>query len=80
MQIFEMQDFQQRVVEERDQLAERLTKLSAFINDNPTFTTLPEAAQDLLVDQEAVMQDYLDILEMRIAGFVEPEPDEELEA
>lgn len=66
----EMRPHQQRVIEEYEQLAERLRKLGKFITDTPAvFLALPLEEQDLLHQQHAAMTQYHDILVQRIAGF-----------
>ena len=60
---------QQRVLDERADLKDKHSKLSAFILDNPVFLTLPEAEQQRLQRQEVAMGQYLDILDERIAAF-----------
>lgn len=64
-----MQPHQQRVVDEKAQLDERLTKLYAFIANSPTFRELPPAEQHRLSQQSAYMQGYLNVLNERIAAF-----------
>lgn len=64
-----LQPHQQRVVEERDQLADRLGKLGDFILGNPQYVELPPKEQQLLNDQHAAMSAYHAILGQRIAGF-----------
>ena len=66
-----MQPHQQRVVEERNELATKLGNLQEFIQTNQKFTTLPQFDKDLLHSQESVMQAYLKILNRRIARFTE---------
>ena len=63
-----MQPHQQRVVEEKDQLEERLGKLLVFIQ-GPVFGTLPEAERTRLSCQVLFMDGYLKVLEQRIAAF-----------
>lgn len=63
---------QQRVVEERDQLAERFAKLGKFIDEGMVFCTLPLGERRRLEDQAAVMDEYLAILNERIAAFETP--------
>lgn len=60
---------QQRVIDEKTQLADRLEKLKAFIASNPLFEDLAEIEQDALRDQADAMQTYLDILVDRISRF-----------
>ena len=65
-----LQPFQQRVVEEKEQLAERLEKLNAFLV-TPQCLALPFDERCLLARQAGVMAQYLDILLDRIARFFE---------
>lgn len=60
-----MSDFKTRLLEERDQLQERVIKLDAFL-DSEAFETISEKQQLLLDDQLALMEDYLWILNTRI--------------
>ena len=63
-----MQPHQQRVVDEKTELDEKLSKLNAFWN-NPIFAGLPEAERDRLHRQAVLMQQYSDVLAERIAVF-----------
>ncbi len=56
----------QRVAVERDELADRLTKLQSFIGGD-VFNGLPPEQQADLVDQQAHMCAYLARLEIRLA-------------
>lgn len=60
-----MSDFKTRLLEERDQLQEKVTKLDAFL-DSETFETISDRQQMLLSDQFVAMDDYLWILNARI--------------
>lgn len=60
-----MSDFKTRLLEERDQLQEKVTKLDAFL-DTEVFETISEVQQELLLSQFEAMTDYLDILNARI--------------
>jgi hypothetical protein len=60
-----MSDFKTRLLEERDQLKEKVTKLDIFI-DSDTFETISELQQDLLMDQLYHMSEYLTILDERV--------------
>ena len=64
-----MQDWQQRVIEERDELAERINKLGAFIGSKrlPEVTTQQDRA--LLVEQLTLMERYYDVLCRRVEAF-----------
>ena len=65
-----LQPWQERVVEEKEQLAERLNKLNAFLGSE-TALGLPFDERCLLVRQASVMKQYLDVLLDRIARFFE---------
>lgn len=64
-----MEAHQQRVVDEHDQLDEKLEKLHVFIEDAPLFKTLSKFDQRLLIDQRHAMTVYRDILRARMARF-----------
>ena len=65
-----MQPYQQRVIEERQQLIERINKLRTFVSDdNGPFSKLSMHEQDLLLRQLMVMEEYEDILNERISIF-----------
>ena len=64
-----MEPHQQRVVDEANELEDKLTKLSAFIESSPVFAGLDSMQQDLLKAQAGVMSAYLQILKLRIASF-----------
>lgn len=59
----------QRVLDERTELKDRHSKLSAFILDNPIFLNLPEAEQARLQKQEQLQAQLLGVLDERIAAF-----------
>jgi len=60
---------QQRVVTERDELAERLTKLRAFLGSVLFRTKLDASERVLLRAQAHHMQGYLWVLDERIKAF-----------
>ena len=60
---------QQRVVDEKTELDEKLKKLTAFIDTNTVFENLPEDEKTRLVRQESCMSEYSKILGERIAAF-----------
>lgn len=60
---------QQRVLDEVRELTERLSKLDAFILDNPLYAGLPTDEQDRLRKQSQAMATYAGILNERIAQF-----------
>lgn len=59
---------QQRVIGEKAQLDDRLTKLDGFIG-TPVFSGLPETEQELLKLQADAMRVYRDVLARRIEAF-----------
>ena len=61
---------QQRVVDEKRELDEKLQKLTAFINSE-SFATIVQDAEERgrLVCQEEIMKDYSAVLGERIAAF-----------
>ena len=63
-----MQEYQQRVVEEKAQLDERLQKLRAFFRTD-TAKKLPKQEKELLAQQNLLMTFYSQVLGIRIANF-----------
>lgn len=64
----ELQPHQQRVVDEKKELDERITKLSAFIdNQNGPASKLPSIEFNLLWRQRIVMQEYSTVLAERMS-------------
>lgn len=63
-----MKPFQERVVEEKKELDDKLSRLRPFI-EGATFKTLPDAEQDRLIRQRRLMEEYSDVLGERIAAF-----------
>lgn len=59
---------QQRVVDEKIALDEKMAKLDAF-GDTAIFTGLPQAERERLKRQAVAMREYSDILGERIAAF-----------
>lgn len=64
-----LQPHQQRVVNEKSELDEKISLLEVFINDNPIYKKLDDLEQDRLVRQLDVMKQYSNILEERIKAF-----------
>lgn len=63
-----MQPHQQRVVDEKNELSDRLSKLYAFFQ-GPIFPTLSEAERSRLRNQARFMDGYAAVLEERINAF-----------
>lgn len=64
-----MKAFQDRVVEEKRQLDDRLAKLRFFIHAKDTYAQLPQAEQMRMSEQLEVMTRYSTILGERIKNF-----------
>ena len=65
-----MKPFQERVVQEKADLDERLAKLNAF-GQSDAFSTLPPEEQERLKKQSRLMDQYSVVLSERIAAFVQ---------
>lgn len=65
-----MQPHQMRVVLEKDELDDKLSKLKLFISGT-VFSALESAEQLRLVRQARIMEEYSSILEERVANFKE---------
>lgn len=63
-----MQPHQQRVIDEKTELDEKLTKLCAFF-DNPIYAGLDPIEQGRLHRQKFAMMIYSETLAERIAAF-----------
>lgn len=64
-----IQAYQQRVMDEQQELAERLDKLGVFIDTNSAFERLDVEDQSLLRQQRTAMSSYNEILTKRIQRF-----------
>ena len=64
-----MQPHQQRVVDEKTELDDKLTKLMSFIEESPVYAGLPKDEQNRLRMQAIFMRGYSDVLAERIAAF-----------
>ena len=63
-----MQPYQQRVVDEKDELDEKLYALESFI-DSPKFLELDRGERQRLARQAVLMTQYSDVLGERIEAF-----------
>lgn len=61
-----MSDFQTRLIQERDELDARLTKLKAFLSTEEFLLKMSINNQVLLYSQSGLMQGYLNTLNKRI--------------
>jgi len=66
----EMKDFQQRVIDEKIELDEKLVKLKWFLGGSTVVSSLPEEEQARLRIQVLVMTIYSDTLGARIKEFI----------
>jgi hypothetical protein len=64
-----MSPHQERVVQEKDELKEKVDNLGVFILDNPIYSSLEGEEQSRLSEQHYHMCFYLDILNERIKNF-----------
>ena len=64
-----MQPFQQRVIEERNELVIKFENLEKFI-ESDFFNSIPRDEQRRLIKQSAIMHAYISILVERIACLV----------
>ena len=67
-----LQAHERRVLEEHEQISNKLQKLDTFINRSTSFKSLQEVEQGLLKDQYEAMIAYRNILDKRIALFQDP--------
>ena len=63
-----LQPHQQRVVDEKDEVSDRLSKLLSFFQ-TPMFESLSEAERSRMRNQARFMDGYAAVLEERIAAF-----------
>lgn len=63
-----MEPHQERVVQEREQLVDRINKLNAFLHSE-TFAKLDEAERERLSEQSVYMEQYAGVLGRRIEAF-----------
>ncbi|EJD6037775.1 hypothetical protein M0J18_RS04915 [Morganella morganii] len=63
-----MQPHQQRVVDEKAELDDKISKLTAFTGGD-IFKSIHQEDQDLLIDQLSLMAKYSQVLEKRISRF-----------
>lgn len=64
-----MEDHEQRVIDEKKELDEKINNLLKFIDENPMFKRLPEEEQHRLRLQSDLMIRYSGVLLDRINNF-----------
>lgn len=65
-----MEAHQQRVVDEKSELADKHEKLKVFIDESPIYAGLPDAEKQRLVRQSLYMALYSNVLDERIHAFL----------
>ncbi|HDU8496885.1 TPA: hypothetical protein RG419_003582 [Morganella morganii] len=63
-----MQPHQQRVVDEKAELDDKISKLTVFTGGD-IFKSIHQEDQDLLIDQLSLMAKYSQVLQKRISRF-----------
>jgi hypothetical protein len=63
-----MEEYQQRVIHERSELEDKLTKLDEF-RKSTSFLAINRDQQILLNRQSVIMHGYVEVLTERIAAF-----------
>ena len=71
----EMQDWQKRVVTERDELTDKIEKLTVFMNNEQKMKGIPGREKSRMSRQLSTMCQYRNVLNERIEAFP-PDPDE----
>lgn len=64
-----MKEFQERVIEERNDLVEKAEKLFAFLANTEAVSNLIPGEEDRLQRQHKIMSDYISVLDERISYF-----------
>ena len=65
-----LQPYQQQVIDERDKLADKLAKLTKFINSERFTEMVPDELEcERLLLQKSIMTAYLNVLNYRIDAF-----------
>lgn len=72
-----MNEFYIRLLDERDELRGRLTKLNTFMTTSK-FAALEPVAQGLLAEQKAAMDHYLSVIEQRIERLDQPDAPQQI--
>ena len=60
-----------RLLIEKEDLAEKTTKIQSFIDKNPVYKKMDQVSRSLMVKQFKAMKEYLDTLDRRI-GMIAP--------
>lgn len=68
-EMYKMQEYQQRVIDEKTELEAKVNKLNDFIGHNPAFDKIDPAEQERIKEQNDIMWQYVEVLERRIAAF-----------
>ncbi len=60
---------QQRVIDEANDLGDKIVKLTTFVSENPLFKTLSDDEQFRMTKQLVFMDAYFEVLKERINNF-----------
>lgn len=69
-------DFEERLIDERDHLHNKIVKLENFINENPKFQELDGKDKELMEKQCAAMKIYYDFLDQRVTKMLKTKIEE----
>lgn len=64
-----MEEFQKRMVEELQELKDRITKLDAFVHNNPKYEELDKQERILQAMQLGAMTQYASVLTARLGAM-----------
>lgn len=62
-----LKTLKEELTEEREELNGKINRLRAFIKNNEFFSAIGPRQQELLIEQDKVMEMYLNILDRRIS-------------
>ena len=65
----ELLNWQQRVVDELEELQDKYSKLSTFLRDTPA-DSIDQVDRVLLFDQQQAMMQYINVLSARVRRFL----------
>ena len=61
-----MENFQKRIINEHDELVERMIKLKSFLNEDNVKEKVGENQYYLMEKQAKIMQEYVNVLTSRL--------------
>ena len=69
-----MEDYQIRVLNEKEALSDKIEKLSKFIHRDPIFENLDKYEQILLIQQMTHMEAYENVINLRLDQWNKESP------